>query len=87
MKSATRNPQSAIGKALLKNHFHGQLQKVGVGYFAGNRLRREIAGTLMEKFCLVKIKYDMTGSEGRNPAWEGQEKNSAWRRIKWTRIK
>jgi hypothetical protein len=50
-----KNPQSAIRRLLLKNHFHGQLQKVEVGYFAGNRSRREIVGTLMEKFCLVKI--------------------------------
>jgi hypothetical protein len=29
-----RNPQSAIGKVLLKTHFHGKLQKVQFRFLA-----------------------------------------------------
>jgi hypothetical protein len=53
-----------IGKALLKIHLHDRLQKVKIGFLARDCLRREIARKLEEKFCLVKIKYDMSGRVG-----------------------
>jgi hypothetical protein len=44
-----------LGRVLLKIHLHDRLQKVEVRFSAYDCLRREIAGKLEEKFCLVKI--------------------------------